>query len=121
MAALWDKLPFWKKTLKSFKEGKDFNYVDLPEYGVTGVELLNGKYQGVIYNYHQARIVPQGELAKLEFGYTIINSGSNDIDELQNDTEFVNIMGELLSKILIDKENLDESFGENNPQKFDIQ
>lgn len=107
--------------MKSYKEGKDYDYVDLPEHGVTGLKLLKGKFENVVYHYNQARVVPQGELAKLEFGYTIIDPGNNDIDDLQSDTEFVNIMGELLSKILIEKERFDESFGENNPQKFDVQ
>lgn len=107
--------------MKSFREGIDFDYVDVPEQGVTAIKLLNGNYENVIYHYHQARVVPEGEAARLEFGYTIIDPGNNDIDDLQNDSNFVNIMGELLSKILMDKESFDESFGENNPQKFDVQ
>jgi len=122
MATLWDKLLFWKKPkMKLFRENLDYKFIELPDNESTGIMLLMDKFDGVVYQYHQARVVPEGEMARLEFGYTILDSGNIDIDELQKDEEFVNIMGQLLSKILLDKESFDESFGANNPQKFDVQ
>jgi hypothetical protein len=102
MEALWNKLIPWKKP-KMLKEGEDYEFIDSGDGKVTGIHMLQGKYEGVFYHYHQARIVEEGELARLQFGFTIVNPGSHDPDELTNDEEFSTIMGEILQTILLAK------------------
>ncbi len=102
MEALWNKLIPWKKP-KMLKQGVDYVFVDSDDGNVTGVHLLQGKYKDVLYHYHKARIVEEGELARLQFGFTIIHPGSHDPDELTNDEEFSIIMGDILQTILLAK------------------
>ena len=107
MGRLWEKLLFWKKKPMQYKENEHFKYVDITngEEVKTAIVLLIPGYEDVVYVYHRARIAEEiGGLAKLEFGYTILNPGKHDIDDLQNSEEFSTIMGDLLTQIIIDKE-----------------
>jgi hypothetical protein len=102
------------------KQGTDYTFVNSDDGSVTGVHIIQGKYEGVLYHYLKARIVEEGELARLQFGFNIINPGTHDIDELTNDQEFSTIMGDILQTILLAKiEN--EKTGNNDPQEFILQ
>lgn len=102
METLWQKLQFWKKP-KMLKEGVDFRFVNLEDSEITAVGILKGEFENVLYHYHKVRISEQGEVATLEFGYTILYSGNHDSEDLQNNQDFVNLMGEILSQILENK------------------
>jgi hypothetical protein len=120
MAALWEKLKFWKKS-KMYKEGVDYRFVDVNNSEITAIELLLDNYENVVYHYHKARIKEEGEVARLQFGYTLLNSGNYDIDELNTDQQFHVIMGDILTQLLISKEKDDEQIRNNNSSKFDLQ
>ena len=66
------------------------------------------------------RVIEEGALARLQFGFSIVSSGEHDIDLLQNDTEFVTIMGDLLTEIMLAKAN-DEQNRTNDSQEFNLQ
>ena len=119
MAQLWENLQFWKKP-KMLKEGVDFRYIDFTNSEITGIQILAGDYVGVVYHYHQAKVVDEGIGARLKFGYTIVHPGNKDIDLLQNDEDFVTIMGDILTQILMSKVQ-DEQAGTNDSQKFNLQ
>ena len=66
-------------------EGKDFKFIDFTNSEITGLQILEGEYAGVVYHYGKVRVVPQGEMGVLQFGYTIVNPGKHDIDDLTKD------------------------------------
>lgn len=103
MEALWEKMQFWKKP-KMLEEGKDFRFVDFENSEITGVELLTPEYLGVVFHYGKVRIVEEGELARLQFGYTLVYPGEHDIDTLNSDENLYTIMGDILTYILIAKQ-----------------
>jgi hypothetical protein len=106
--------------MNKYSEGKDYRFYAVGDGSVTGVELLIDEYEGVCYHYHQARIVEENGIAKLQFGYTILYSGKYDIDVLNSDEELFIIMGEILEDILLKKlEN--EQTRTDNPEESDIQ
>ena len=110
METLWEKLLFWKKkSPKMLKEGVDFHYVDLDLVGeegqLTGIGLMIKGYEGVLYHYQKARVVEEGEFARLQFGYTIVHPGEHDIDVLTNDENLHTIMGDILTLILTAQAN----------------
>ena len=119
MATLWEKLLFWKKKPKMLKEGVDYAFVDFVESDITGLQILVGDYAGVVYHYHQAKVIDEGMGARLKFGYTIVHPGNHDIDLLQNDEGFVTIMGDILTQILLSKAK-DEQTGTDDSQKFNL-
>ena len=96
---------FGRKTKKVPKEGEDYKFVDFTNSNLTGIMVLKGEYAGVVYHYGKVRVKEQGEFATLEFGYTLVNPGKHDIDLLQNDDNFVTIMGDILSEILTKQAN----------------
>jgi hypothetical protein len=107
------------KKKKVPKEGEDYKFIDFTNSDITGIMVLKGDYAGVVYHYGKVRVKEQGEFATLEFGYTIVNPGKHDIDLLQNDDNFVTIMGDVLSEILTKQAN--ETIRNNDPEEFDLQ
>ena len=105
MGTLWEKLLFWKKKPKMLKEGTDYQFFNLNDGELTGVALMVEGYEDVIYHYHKAKIVEEGELARLQFGYTIVHPGNHNIDDLTNDEQLHTIMGDILTNILTAQSN----------------
>jgi hypothetical protein len=109
----------FEKKKKVPKEGEDYKFVDFTDSDITGIMILKGDYAGVVYHYGKVRVKEQGEFATLEFGFTLINSGKHDIDLLQNEDNFVTIMGDILSEILMKQAN--EPTRNHDPEEFDLQ
>jgi hypothetical protein len=86
-------------------EGIDYKFIDFTDSELTGIQILKGEYAGVVYHYGKVRVKEQGEMGVLEFGYTLVNPGKHDIDQLQNEENFVTIMGDILTEILTKQAN----------------
>ena len=111
MATLWEKFLRWKKP-KMLKEDVDYRFFDLDYHfadgedrKVTAIEILKGKFKGVAYHYTNVRVVEEGMVARLQFGYVIGHPGEHKPEALKNDEEFVTFMGALLEQILEKKTN----------------
>lgn len=100
MAQLWETILFWKKS-KMPKEGEDFIFIPFKDSDITGIQIIDGKYNEVVYHYHKVRVAEEGGVAKLQFGYTIVLPGEHDIDVLNSDQDFVTIMGDILTQIIM--------------------
>ena len=124
IVALWEKmlnlLPLKQKTMK-YKEGIDYQFVDFNDSELTGIGLLIEDYKGVLYHYHKARVVEEGEIARLQFGYTIVNPGEHDIDTLTNDEKLHTIMGDILTDILLNEKQLNGQVRTNDSEESDSQ
>jgi len=113
-------MPFGKKNQVKYKEGLDFEWINFNDSDITGLKLLTGAYAGVVYHYNKARVVEEGEGARLQFGYTIVHPGEHDIDELTKDEIFVTIMGDMLNQILMSRVKNDET-GTDDSKEFNLQ
>jgi hypothetical protein len=102
------------------KEGKDFIFIPFKDSDITGIQIIDGNYKGVVYHYHKVRVKEEGALARLQFGYTIVSPGEHDIDVLNSDEEFVTIMGDILTQILLSKTE-DEQTRTDYTEEFDTQ
>jgi hypothetical protein len=120
MVQLWEKLQFWKKSMNNYHLGVDYDYVDITDSDATGIILHIKNYEDVAYHYNRARIKEEGDVARLEFGYTIVDPGKHDIDVLNSDEKFHTIMGDILTIILMSKAK-DEQTGKDNSEEFDLQ
>lgn len=116
MAALWDKIVFWKKKMP--KHNVDYVLIDSDEGDITGVGIKKGKFAGVLYHYGKARINEEGELARLQFSYTIVSSPTIPIDDLIIDEEFHNFIGDILTDILMSQQNHYEEIRNDDPKEF---
>ena len=121
MVTLWEKLLFWKKKQKSpedYKEDTHYRFVNSEMDDITNIELMIEGCEGVIYHYQQARVIEEGEFARLEFGYSIVCSGDHGIEELKSSLEFQSIMGDILSKMIMVK---NEQIRTDNTEKSYLQ
>lgn len=118
MAALWEKLQFWKKKPR-MKHNIDFRIESSPDSSIDGIRLLTGFYKGVLYHYHKAKVHEEGDGARLEFGFSIIDNQEHDIESLTSDPDFHTIMGDILTEILTAKVNYEKT-GRNDSEELDI-
>lgn len=84
-------------------ENEDFRYIDFKDSQITGIELITPRnFNGVIYHYGKVKVVEDENEseANIQFSYTIVHPGEHDIDELNENTEFHDIMGRILNSIL---------------------
>lgn len=121
MEALWEKLLFWKKKPKTPKLGVDYELYNFPDSLLTGVRLLKGEYCGVTYYYGKTGIKYEGVVAVLKFDYQIIDSGKLDPRLLQSDENFVTILGDILTEIIINESVNNEQTRNFDSEEFDLQ
>lgn len=121
MEALWEKLQFWKmfSKTKTPKEGVDFELVNIEDTDLTAMRILSGKYKNVLYHYNGAKIVEEGVMAKLQFGYNVINPGKFSIETLTNNDEFSTLMGDILTQLIL-KEEVYGQTGIIDTEEFDL-
>lgn len=89
-------------------ENEDFRYIDFKDSSITGIQLISPReFNEVVFHYGKVRVVENEDEtdAKIEFTYTIVHPGNSDytIDELNENTEFHDVMGRILNAILMAK------------------
>jgi hypothetical protein len=70
-------------------------------------------------SFQQLQFSAQGEMGVLQFGYTVVNPGKHDIDDLTKDENFSTMMGDILTEILTKQQY--ETLRKDDNQEFDIQ
>ena len=118
MAALWEKIQFWKKKSVKYKESIDYQFIPSDDEQITGIGILKGKYAGVLYHYGKARVVEEGEFARLYFDYTIEHTPNFTVHDLTIDSEFHTMIGDILTDILMKQSN--ETIRNDDTKEFDI-
>ena len=98
MEALWEAIFPPKKNLPKYK------FQQSPHDNATWVEITTGTYSGVVLSYGMVKFTMEYNIPKLNFSYSILYSGEHDKELLQYDQEFVTIMGDILSEIIIENE-----------------
>ena len=102
-----------------YKIDEDFQFLPSEDDKITGIGILKGKYAGVLYHYGKAKVVEEGEFARLTFDYTIIHTPNFTVHELQTDEEFHTMIGDILTLILMESDN--ETIRNNHLEEPDIQ
>lgn len=114
-----------KATLKPLmKENEDFCFSEIPlnDELVNGIKLLSGPYENVIYYYGHVKLVPEGDMHRLAFQYTVWDSASHSRDSL-NSKEFISHLGDVLVAIIADENKSGEyngPSGTNDSEESDI-
>lgn len=105
-------MQFWKKPKKIEYRFQNSSYDD-----ATWVEITAGKYKSVVFSYGMVKFQNDLGMPKLSFDYTVLYSGEHDKDTLYNDNEFVTIIGDILTEIIIEN----EPTRTDNTEEFDLQ
>lgn len=98
----------------------DYRLVDYNS-DLLAVSLMIPPYDDVVYHYGGVRFDPEGEIGVLSFNYNIISPGKHDIEDLIVDTNFHNIIGDILSDILVNQERFNGEIRTNNTEESDLQ
>ena len=112
-------------TLKPLmKENEDYCFSEIPIEPelVTGVKLLTGPYANVVYYYGHVKLVPEGEMHRLAFQYTVWDSFIYTPNQLKT-KEFVNYLGDVLVAIISDENKSGEyngPFGTDDSEESDL-
>jgi len=95
-------------------EGTDYRFVEKETSDFYSVQLLSGKWEGLVYTYGQVGIKenPESGGATLKFNYKIEDCPDGMV--VFEDTELNNYLGEVLANII---EESEFKIGENNGTK----
>ena len=88
----------------------DYGFVENPESDFYGIKLKSGKWKNVIVIYGKVSIKESSETgyATLQFTYNIQDTSNFQHDELENDENFKNHLGDILRHIIESKEETNE-------------
>jgi hypothetical protein len=111
-------MTFWKRKQVGYKEEVDYQFIPSDDEQITGIGILKGKYAGVLYHYGKARVVEEGEFARLYFDYTIEHTPNFTVHDLTIDQEFHTMIGDILTDILMKQSN--ETIINDDTKEFDI-
>jgi hypothetical protein len=118
MAALWEKIIPWKKKMNKPQYDIDYTLVESNDGTKTGIGIKTGKYSGILYHYGKVRLTEEDNYARLTFVYNIVESPTISVDDLVNDKEFLEFMGDILSDILMNQEKARQYMQENDEQEL---
>lgn len=90
--------------MSDYVEDKDYIFHNLGDYG-TSIELKIDPFKDVMFSYGEVSVEEIDESAILHIEYNIISPGKYTEEELRNNTEFSGIIGDILTKILMDRLN----------------
>lgn len=103
-------------------EGRDFEVLskeaDLSQGQLAPIRILIGKYKGVKYKYGTVEAnqhSEKGAVLRLKFQYVVLDKNGIE-EEIDKQKEFVDTIGEILNKIILDRYSKGEfvKVGENN-------
>lgn len=94
----------------------EYRFQNAPQGDSTWVEITSGEYSGVIYSYGTVKFAEEFGLPKLSFNFTVLYSGKHSFEHLQTDQNFITIMGDILTDIVINNEPTRNI----NPQEPDL-
>ena len=122
MVLLWEKLLFWKKPqMKKYEELRHYRFFDYDNgegEPLTAIELLIKEYEGVLYHYGKVQLIDEGEFNRMKFDFVILHPGEHEMAVLEQDQNFVTIMGDILTELLLKK--FEDETGTNNPKEFGV-
>jgi hypothetical protein len=98
-------------------EGVDYCYIFSEEDKQNvHIKLLSGKYEGVVYKYGKVGVVEEDDKAYLQFNYDVIES---PIEGIEEDTNFKNAIGDLLTHLMMKQLNNEGSVDEDRTDYFE--
>ena len=94
---------------------KNYTFVSREDDTWANICILESKYRGIIYNYGKVSVPDENNLdaegnLPLRFEYTIIETKNIEEEELRKDTDFKNLLGDILVDILneqLETENME--------------
>jgi hypothetical protein len=81
------------------------------ENSTMGIRLTEGQFEGVEFRYGTINPIEENDQLQLTFEYEVLNSANHDKKELDENSDFIQLMGDLIVQIL--EEQIAKENGEN--------
>jgi len=81
---------------------KDFEFVNTANTEFMCVKVLSENYKDVVFHFGVITPEEKDDELYINFDFTVLESGDNDIDELSGDTNFHTVVSDILNTILLD-------------------
>ena len=97
--------------MSSINIDKDVTFVENSNSLLYGVKILKGKYKDVVYCYGEVKLKENPEKGEctLSFSYQIQKAPK----ELEENSEFVNYIGDVLKELIAENKTYDKSAKDN--------
>lgn len=69
------------------------------------VKIIKGDFNNIMYKYDRISVDHSSYLPKLSFHYTIIGAQQYSLKDLQESEEFVTLMGDILTDLILRNED----------------
>lgn len=101
MENFWRMITFWKKPKKI-----EYRLIPSPIEcdDSTWVEIASGDYTGVTFCYGTIKLNQDSYIPQLSFDYVLHALGNHSVEQLTGNEEFITIMGDILTEIIIENE-----------------
>lgn len=87
--------------MSNIREEVDYTFIQSEDdNSLANVKLISGEYDGIIYSYGKVSIEEdeENDRAYLSFAFNVVDS--NGFDNLEENLEFKNYIGEVLTTIM---------------------
>lgn len=89
-----------------YKEGVDYLFIDYNHAdgeSITAIKILSGNFKDVVYHYGTVKVKKLEEDSQplLQFDYRLLSPGNHDETQLHSNQEYVTMMGDILTSIMI--------------------
>ena len=77
-----------------------YSFVERPASLLYSVKILKGKYEGVVVTYGKVALKEESDVLRLNFQFKIEESPKINVKKLEQNDEFRNFLGDILSHII---------------------
>ena len=124
MEAFWKLLQDLKNLItpkkKPPKNGVNYEFYHIENSTLTGIRLLKGKFSGVAYYYGVVKMMEDFGVAKLSFEFKIMECGKHSEESLHKSDEFVTMIGDILTELIITEQAKNEQIGDSDFEEPNI-
>lgn len=96
------------RPLLKLSEDYEFTEIILADEVVNAVKILKGEFVNVTYYYGHVKVIPEGEINRLAYQYTIWDSAGHTKGYITQSQEFTNFIGDVLVAIIADENDKGE-------------
>ena len=110
----------WKIIQWIFPRQKKPNYTIIDMGNDLHFRINDGHYKDTVIKYSNVQILEDTGFAKLKFNYHLVRSDTFTEEDLQNDSKFVTIIGDILQHYILYKAKQVETTRSSNTKEFGL-
>lgn len=110
----------WEMFLSIFQKNKKPSYTIIDMGSDLHFRIDEGHYKGTVIKFNSVQVLEDIGFAKLKFNYQLVKSDIFTEEDLQNDSKFVTIIGDILQHYILYKAKQVEATRSSNTKEFGL-